>query len=103
MSISSCPSPLPRRSRTTDAARSRRGGAELAIEREIEQEHVDARLAQEAQLAPFDGGVDDGGDARRHDPARPGDARHLPGGGRGRDVRIEAAAREGVLSEVNDA
>ena len=69
--------------------------AELAVEREVQQEHVDARLAEEAEVAALDRALDDAAHALGRDAARLGHARHLPQRGRGREVRVEAARRRG--------
>ena len=75
-----------RRGRTITA---RRGGA---VEGEVEPEHVDPRLAQDAELAALDVRLDQPPDPRRVHPARLRHPPHLVEGRRRADVGIETAA-----------
>ena len=60
------------------SASSRGGNLRLQIvEREIELEHIDARLAEQAERAAFDLAFDQRADAGFRQVARLGDARHL--------------------------
>ena len=66
-----------------------------AIQRQVERQHVDARLAEEAEGAALDVLVDELAHAIFRHVARLRDARHLEQRGLRRDVRIEAAAGRG--------
>src|SRR5438067_2768956 len=61
------------------------------VEREVDEEDVDARLAQHEQVARLDPALDHGPYPIFRDAAGPGDARRLPERCLRRDVRIEPA------------
>ena len=65
------------------------------VERQIQLEHVDARLAEHAERAAFGVLADERRDLGRGQAARSSDARDLILGRGDADVRIEAAARRG--------
>ena len=65
------------------------------VERQIELQHVDMRLADDAEEAALGVGLDELPDLVLRQAARLGDARHLEQRAGGRDVGIEAARRGG--------
>ena len=67
----------------------------MAIEREVQEQYVDTRLAEETEIAAFDVGFDDLAHALLGNAARLGHARDLPQRSRGREMRIESAGRGG--------
>ena len=69
--------------------------AALDVEREVEPEHVDARLAEEAERAAVRVLVDQREDIVQLEAAGPRDASCLQARVRGGDVRIEPRARGG--------
>src|SRR6476620_10028620 len=69
--------------------------SELSIQRQVQEEHVDAWLAEEAERARFDLRLDQLLDAPRGHAAAFGHARDLPAGRRRREVRIQARGRGG--------
>lgn len=72
------------------------------IEREIEQQHVHARLAEDAEEPAFDALFDERTDPCCIEAARSRYARHLQQRIRGRNVRIETGAggRHGIGSQA---
>ena len=62
------------------------------VEREVQLEHVHARLTQDAQRSSLGGGPDQCEHLRFGQPALASDARHLEFGRGDGDLRVEAAA-----------
>src|SRR5258708_1491867 len=73
----------------------RRGSRPALVQREVQQQHVDNRLPEEAPLPPLDVPFDERAHIRCRGAACDGHARHLEERRRGRDVRIEARGRGG--------
>ena len=69
--------------------------AALAVEREVELEHVDPRLAEEAERAAVCVLLDERQHLLEREAAGTRDARRLQARVRGGDVRIEPGARGG--------
>ena len=65
----------------------------VTIERKVQLQYIDARLAEESQLPSFDMGGDHLPDICFLQAALASHARDLKFGGRGGDVRIEARCR----------
>ncbi len=70
-----------------------RGPLSHVIEREVQLQHVDARLSEDPELTVSRVRVHERPHPALVEPARPCDAADLVGGRGGRDVRIEAARR----------
>jgi hypothetical protein len=64
----------------------------LAVQGQVQGEHVHSRLAEKAERAPFNVPLDELPDRFRVELADPRDARDLVEGRGGADVRVEAAA-----------
>ena len=60
------------------------------VERQVQLQHVDAWLAQKAQLTTFGVLLEQGLDTVSRDPARAGNSLHLPCRVLGRDVRVQS-------------
>src|SRR5262249_37782591 len=78
-----------------DSFRGPRSPSGHAVEGEVEQQNVDARLAQDTELPALDLGFDQLADARLVELPRLRDPGHLVERGRRADVRVEPASRGG--------